>query len=81
MGHGFLEEALKNDYCIPEDLALIGYDDMPICTRHHPTISSVHTNYESLGMVTMEKMKKIFTNPDQQEKHRAYLSNIEIISS
>lgn len=67
MGHGFLEEALKNGYNVPEDLALIGYDDLPICARHRPTISSIHTDYETLGMVTMEKMKEIFTNPDQQE--------------
>lgn len=67
MGHGFLEEALKNDYRVPEDLALVGYDDLPICIRHRPTISSIHTDYEKLGMVTMEKMKEIFTNPDQQE--------------
>lgn len=67
MGHGFLEEALKNGYSVPEDVALIGYDDMPICTRHRPTISSIHTDFETLGMVTMEKMKEIFTNPDQQE--------------
>lgn len=67
MGHGFLEEALKNNYNVPKDLALIGYDDLPICTRHRPTISSIHTDYETLGMVTMEKMKEILTNPDQQE--------------
>lgn len=67
MGHGFLEEALKHGYRVPEDLALIGYDDLPICMRHRPTISSIHTDYETLGMVTMEKMKEVFTNPDQQE--------------
>jgi DNA-binding LacI/PurR family transcriptional regulator len=67
MAHGFLKEALANDYKIPGDFALIGYDDLPICSRYSPTISSIHTNYESLGMVTMEKMKEILANPNQQE--------------
>ena len=67
MGHGFLEEALKKGYNVPEDLALVGYDDLPICNRHRPSISSVHTDYESLGNVTMEKMKEILANPNQQE--------------
>ena len=67
MGHGFLEEALKKGYQVPEDLALVGYDDLPICSRHRPSISSVHTDYESLGNVTMEKMKEILANPNQQE--------------
>lgn len=67
MGHAFLEKALEYGYDVPEDIALIGFDDLPICARHRPTISSVHTDYEKLGMVTMEKMKEIITNPDQQE--------------
>lgn len=67
MGHAFLEEALANGYNVPEDLALIGHDDLPICRRHRPTISSIHTDYEKLGLVTMEKMKEILSNPEQQQ--------------
>lgn len=67
MGHAFLEEAIANGYKVPEDIALIGYDDLPICRRHRPNISSIHTNYEKLGMVTMEKLKEIIANPTQQE--------------
>ncbi len=67
MGHAFLEEALANDYRVPEDLALIGHDDLPICRRHRPTISSIHTDYEKLGLVTMEKMKEVLSNPEQQQ--------------
>jgi DNA-binding LacI/PurR family transcriptional regulator len=67
MGHGFLEEALDFGYNVPEDLALIGFDDLPICTRHRPTISSIHTDYEKLGKVTIEKMKEMLANPNQQD--------------
>lgn len=66
MGHAFLERALEYGLRVPDDLALISYDDLPICVRHRPTISSVHTNYEKLGIVTMEKMKELLTNPEQQ---------------
>jgi DNA-binding LacI/PurR family transcriptional regulator len=67
MGHAFLERALEYGYKVPDDLALMSYDDLPICVRHRPTISSIHTNYEKLGMVTMEKMKELLTNPVQQK--------------
>ncbi|MCW9706509.1 LacI family DNA-binding transcriptional regulator [Fodinibius salsisoli] len=67
MGHGFLEEALALGYKVPGDLALIGFDDLPICMRHRPTISSIHTDYKKLGKVTIEKMKEMLANPDQQE--------------
>lgn len=67
MGHAFLEEALAKGYNVPEDLALMGHDDLPICQRHRPTISSIHTDYEKLGLVTMEKMKEVLSNPEQQQ--------------
>lgn len=67
MGHAFLEEALAHGYDVPGELALMGHDDLPICERHRPTISSIHTDYEKLGLVTMEKMKEILANPEQQQ--------------
>lgn len=67
MGHAFLEEALARGYQVPDELALVSFDDLPICRRHRPTISSVHTDYEKLGLVTVEKMKELLDNPDQQE--------------
>ncbi|MDR8391853.1 LacI family transcriptional regulator [Aliifodinibius sp. S!AR15-10] len=67
MCHGFMEEALLKGYQFPDDIAIIGFDDLPICKRHRPTISSIHTDYKQLGNVTMEKMREIVTNPNQQE--------------
>lgn len=67
MAHAFLEEAMINGYKVPEDIAVIGYDDLPICNRHRPQITSIHTDYEKLGMVTMEKLKEIIANPALQQ--------------
>lgn len=67
MAHAFLEEAIYHGYKVPEDVAVIGYDDLPICNRHRPRISSIHTDYEKLGIITMEKLKEIIANPTGQE--------------
>ncbi|MDZ7694119.1 MAG: LacI family DNA-binding transcriptional regulator [Balneolaceae bacterium] len=67
MCHGFMEEALLNDICFPGDVAIVGFDDLPICRRHRPTISSIHTDYKKLGEVTMEHIREIVSNPDQQK--------------
>lgn len=67
MCHGFMEEALVNGHQFPDDIAIIGFDDLPICERHRPKISSVHTNYKKLGSVTMEAMREIISNPKQQK--------------
>lgn len=67
MGHAFIEEAIVYGYDIPGDIAVVGYDDLPICERHHPSISSIHTDYKKLGGVTLEKLKDILTNPKQEK--------------
>lgn len=67
MCHGFMEASLIENYRFPEDIAIVGYDDLPICERHRPTISSIHTSYKGLGNVTMEKLREINNNPKQQK--------------
>ncbi|MFH5831918.1 LacI family DNA-binding transcriptional regulator [Halalkalibaculum sp. DA3122] len=67
MCHGFMEEALLHGYRFPDDIAITGFDDLPICRRHRPTITSVHTDYKQLGCVTMEKIREIAASPNQQE--------------
>ncbi|MEQ9307817.1 MAG: LacI family DNA-binding transcriptional regulator [Balneolaceae bacterium] len=46
---GFLEQATEAKVNVPEDVAIAGYDDLPICSFIHPTITSVHTDYEMLA--------------------------------
>jgi len=67
MCHGFMEAALMNDYTFPDDIAIIGYDDLPICRRHRPTISSIHTSYKKLGTVTVQTLREIISDPKQQK--------------
>lgn len=65
MCHGFMQEAMVKGYTFPDDIAIVGFDDLPLCKRHRPQISSVHTNYEDLGAVSIHRMKELLANPDQ----------------
>ncbi len=73
MAHAFIQEAMINEYEIPGDFAIVGYDDLPICKRHKPTISSIHTSYEKLGTITIDKMKNMLTNPDKAKSILNYV--------
>lgn len=68
MCHAFMEEALMHGYDVPGDIAVVGYDDLPICERHRPSISSIFTNYQKLGEITMEKLKELLSNPNQEKR-------------
>ena len=60
---GFLEHATKNGLDIPNDIAIAGYDDLPICEYVHPSITSVHTDYNILGNKTFNLLKEKINAP------------------
>lgn len=65
MCQGFMQQAMVEGYNFPEDIAIVGFDDLPICSRHVPKISSVHTHYEHLGTVSIQKMKALLGEDEQ----------------
>lgn len=62
MGMGFIKSAAEENLSIPDDVAIVGFDDLTLCNYLHPTLSSIHTNYTELGKaaITMiqEKVQK-----------------------
>lgn len=55
---GFVESATKKGIKIPEDIAIAGFDDLPICGKVHPPITSVHTNHKLLGLKAFDVLKE-----------------------
>lgn len=64
MANGFLVTAKKHNYNVPGDIALIGYDDLPHNMYTHPTISSIHTDYEKLGNATIKVLLERISKTD-----------------
>src|SRR5699024_6869555 len=55
---GFMESARASGYKFPEDIALAGYDNLPICAYHFPTITSVKTAFNRLASVVFNVLVK-----------------------
>ncbi len=67
MCNGFMEAGIAAGYNFPSDLAIIGYDDLPVCRHNRPTMSTIHTDFEQLGAATMKRMREQLSNSSPQE--------------
>jgi DNA-binding LacI/PurR family transcriptional regulator len=74
MANGFMESAKREGLNFPKDVAIIGYDDLPVCRHNQPTISSIKTNYETLGMATMRVLRESVENPDHDSNMLSFVS-------
>jgi DNA-binding LacI/PurR family transcriptional regulator len=63
MAVGFMEAARKEGYLIPRDVAVVGYDNLPICETHYPRITSVNSDYSRLGENTIDNLLARLDNP------------------
>lgn len=75
MSLGFLEQAAKAGLNVPEDVAIAGYDDLPICNFVHPTVTSVHTDYQLLAKKTFNILNEKMVSNSQ---HSGILSIIPV---
>ncbi len=47
--------ALKaKGYRVPQDVSVVGFDDMPVCTMIDPTLTTIRAMKEQMGMTAME---------------------------
>ena len=75
MCNAFLESAKQKNITVPDELSIVGYDDLQLCQHNQPTISSVKTDYLDLGQATMKTLHDRLTNPNQ---HNNLLSFVNV---
>lgn len=74
MANGFMESAKGAGINFPDDVAIIGYDDLPVCRHNHPTISSIRTDYEALGMATMKRLRDSVDHSGRENNMLSFVS-------
>lgn len=63
MALNFMEAARADGWNFPDDIALAGYDNLPMCKNHYPQVTSVNTNYSKLAGNTLDSLLARLKNP------------------
>jgi DNA-binding LacI/PurR family transcriptional regulator len=74
---GMIIEAKEHGLTIPEDLAIIGFDDQPIAEILDPKLTTIRQPVDELGEKSIEVMIDMLQNPDMEIEN--YELPIELI--
>jgi DNA-binding LacI/PurR family transcriptional regulator len=66
MCHGFIETAKDAGLNIPDDVALLGYDDLPMCLHTRPLLCSIKTDFAALAHASLETLLRLKNSTSQQ---------------
>lgn len=61
---GAIKALKEQGYHIPDDVALIGFDDMPLCTYIEPALTTVHVPKQYMGQLAVDRLLQIIKGSD-----------------
>ncbi len=67
MACGFMEAAKADGNRIPDDIAILGYDNLPASDQRTPTLSSIHTDFVGLASSSIRTLKNKLRNQGYQQ--------------
>ena len=59
--HAIREAGLR----IPEDIAIVGYDDMPLAVQTTPPLTTIRQPVQNMGALAVEAIIDLINNPGQ----------------
>ncbi len=65
---GALQEMLSAGISVPDDVAIVGFDDISMCQAVTPTLSSVKIDREVLGMTAVEVLQDLIETGDAEAR-------------
>ncbi|TLS38848.1 LacI family DNA-binding transcriptional regulator [Pseudalkalibacillus caeni] len=76
---GIIKEAKDNNLTVPEDIAVIGFDDQAIAQIIEPEMTTIYQPSEEIGRVTMEVMIELLNNKAQSKMKMIYELPINLV--
>lgn len=66
---GFMHSATRDGVSIPADVAIAGYDDIPMCEYQNPTLTSIHAPYDILGKNILDHLINQLNDREHDVSH------------
>ena len=78
---GVMKAARRLGLCLPEDLAVVGFDDSSVCPMMEPELSSIHVDCRRMGELCMEHMAALLDGAQDVPRLTVVPVNLKIRAS
>jgi DNA-binding LacI/PurR family transcriptional regulator len=78
---GAMRAAKRRGYCIPEDIAFVGFDDIPMAVYHDPPLTSVRLPAYGIGWAAADLLIRLIGEDDIHERNILLKSELIIRES
>jgi len=77
MAFGVMQAIKEKDLRIPEDIGLVGYDDIPFCSLINPALTTIILKKQELGT---ESVKLLLSRiNDRHKKPKKVILDVELV--
>jgi LacI family transcriptional regulator len=66
---------------VPQDLSLVGFDDIPVAEYLHPPLTSIALRMRELGVSGMNRLQSLLIDADRGQRVRVHPTALRIRAS
>jgi LacI family transcriptional regulator len=81
MAVGVLRALREKGLCVPKDVAIVGYDDLPFAVNTEPPLTSIRQPIQQLGDAAVNTLVDIVRHPGSRTRHILLETSLVIRSS
>ena len=76
---GCIKALQKHEYKVPDDISIIGFDDLPSSSLSDPMLTTIRVSSQQIGRRAVERITEKILNPDEGLPENILVSNKLII--
>jgi LacI family transcriptional regulator len=78
---GAMQALIDSGYKVPEDVSIVGFDDISFCKTTRPTLTTVKVPKEFMGKTAVERLFQMIRNPEKEYIKMELSTEMEIRKS